>query len=96
MSLEDKNPDKTEPDEKNHRQDDSFAFKVNGIEMSSPQEKLFASEVLKLAKQNGAIPGKPEDYILQGEKGKYKNDDLVNLEQDDQFITIPDKPTPVA
>lgn len=96
MSIEDKKPDKTELDEKNEKHGDSFAFKVNGIEMFSPQKDLSAGEILKLAKEKGAIPGKPEDYILQGEKDKYENDDLVDLEQDNQSITIPNRPTPVA
>ncbi|MXX14821.1 MAG: hypothetical protein F4Z86_15480 [Gemmatimonadetes bacterium] len=72
-------------------------FKVNGEEIYADHESLLAEEVLKLAKEKGAIPGNPEDYILQGDKGKYKgDDDRVNLEEDNLFIAIPNKPTPVA
>ncbi len=74
----------------------SFTLKVNGIEMTTLHQKLVAHDVLELAEKNGAIPGKPEDYILQGDKGKYGWDDWVDLEEDNLFITIPNKPTPVA
>ena len=73
-----------------------FTFKVNGVEIPNERETLLAKEILELAKNKGAIPGSPDKYILQGDKGKYKADDLVNLEEDNVFITIPDKPTQVA
>ena len=73
-----------------------FTFKVNGEEIYTDHKSLLAKEILKLAKEKGAIPGNPEDYILQGDKGKYKGDDRVNLKEDNQFITIPNKPTQVA
>ena len=73
-----------------------FAFKVNGEEIYTDHESLLAKEILALAKEKGAIPGKPEDYILKGDKGEYKGNDRINLKEDNQFITIPDKPTPVA
>lgn len=74
----------------------SFLFKVNGIEIEAKRPKILVSAVLDLAAERGAMPGKPEDYILQGDKGPYKSDDWVNLEEDNQFITIPNTPTPVA
>ena len=73
-----------------------FAFKVNGVEIYTDHESLLAKEILELAKEKGAIPGKPDGYILQGDKGKYKGDDRVNLKEDNLFIAIPNKPTPVA
>ena len=73
-----------------------FKFKVNGVEIYTEHESLLAKNILELAKEKGAIPGKPGDYILQGEKGKYKGDDRVDLAEDNIFIAIPDKPTPVA
>ena len=75
---------------------DDFIFKVNGVEIQTDNQFLLAKEILKLAKEKGAIPGDPEDYILQGDKGKYKQDDNVNLKEDNLFIAIPNKPTPVA
>ena len=75
---------------------DAFTFKVNGIEISTDKQSLLAKQILELAKEKGAIPGNPEDYILQGDKGKYSGDALVNLEEDNLFIAIPNKPTPVA
>ena len=71
-------------------------FKVNGVEMYTDHESLLAEEILKLAKEKGAIPGTPEDYILIGDKGEYKGDNRVNLEKENLFITIPDKPTLVG
>lgn len=73
-----------------------YELKVNGIEIITPHQKLVAHDVLELAQKHNAIPGKPEDYILQGDKGPYKRDDWVDLEEDNVFITIPDAPTPVA
>lgn len=49
-----------------------FTLKVNGIEIYTDHESLLAEEILKLAKEKGAIPGNPDEYILQGDKGKYK------------------------
>lgn len=74
----------------------SFDLKVNGIEIPTEHQKLVAHDVLELAEKHGAIPSKPEDYILQGDKGQYGWDDWVDLEKDSQFITIPKGPTPVA
>ena len=73
-----------------------FTLKVNGEEIYTDHESLLAKEILQLAKEKGAIPGNPEDYILQGDKGEYKGDDCVNLKEDNLFIAIPNKPTPVA
>ena len=74
----------------------SFALKVNGIEMTMSYIGVVAHDILELAEKNGAIPGKPENYILQGDKGQYGWDDWVDLEEDNRFITIPNKPTQVA
>ena len=55
-----------------------------------------ALEILAMAKQLGAIPNNPEDYVLQGDKGEYQDNQRVNLAEDNVFITIPISPTPVA
>lgn len=73
-----------------------FTFKVNGVQIDTPHQKLVAHDILELAEKKGAIPGKPEGYILQGDKGQYGWNDWVDLEEDNVFIAIPDKPTPVA
>ena len=73
-----------------------FTFKVNGVEIPTDHQSLLAREILELSKEKGAIPRNPEDYILQGDKGKYKVDDQVNLKEDNGFITIPAGSTPVA
>ena len=71
-------------------------FKVNGVEIHTDHESLSAEEILELVKEKGAIPGNPEDYILQGDKGMYKRNDHIDLKEDNLFIAIPNKPTPVA
>lgn len=73
-----------------------FTLKVNGVEIYTDHKSLLAKEILELAKEKGAIPGNPDEYILKGDKGEYKGDDRVNLNEDNLFITIPNKPTPVA
>lgn len=80
--------------EVNHKEE--FELKVNGVEIKTPHQKLVAHDILELAEKHGAMPGKPEEYILQGDKGQYGWDDWVDLEEDNVFITIPNVPTPVA
>ena len=75
---------------------ETFTLKVNGIEMQMGQEKVVAHDILELAEKEGAIPGKPENYVLEGDKGRYGWDDWVNLSEDSVFITLRDAPTPVA
>ena len=70
--------------------------KVNGINIPVQGEKVVALKILKLAKEKDAFPGKPEDYTLYGEKGKYAPSDSVNLSDDNVFVTAPNAPTPVA
>ena len=50
--------------------------------------RVVAHDILELAEKNGAIPGKPEDYLLQGDKGQYGWDNWVDLEEDNVFLTI--------
>lgn len=74
----------------------TFPFKVNGIELVTTSQLVVALDILEIAKQRGAMPGNPEDYILQGDKGQYGLDAWVDLEQDAVFITIRNAPTQVA
>ena len=74
----------------------SFPFKVNGIEIVAATQEVLARDILELAKQVGAMPGNPEEYILQGDKGQYEPNDFVDLDQDNIFITIRNAPTQVA
>ena len=74
----------------------SFVLKVNGVEMTMRTARVVAHDILELAEKHNAIPSKPEDYILQGDKGQYGWDNWVNLEEDNRFITIPNQPTQVA
>ena len=79
----------------------TFEIEVNGVlikvdDGKVDDGKVRADEILRLAKQYGAMPGNPDDYQLQGEQRLYKADDWVDLREDKQFITIPIGPTDVA
>lgn len=80
----------------NYENKGKFVFKVNGVELSTDFEKLVTTDILNIARENEAIPGKPENYELKGEKGTYGPDDWINLSEDNVFITVPMGPTPVA
>ncbi|WP_419950482.1 hypothetical protein [Candidatus Palauibacter sp.] len=84
---------KEDPDRK---PSNGYEFKVNGIQIRTEKRELTANEILLLAKQHGAIPGDPGNYILQGDKGEYSGTDLIDLAEDQVFITIPNTPTDVA
>lgn len=73
-----------------------FEVKVNGIQFESEKRILTAAAILEEAAKLGAIPGKPDEYYLHGDKGNYSDKDEVDLSEDSVFITIPNTPTPVA
>ena len=73
-----------------------FPLKVNGVDLESPSRILSALEILEIAKKHGAMPGNPDQYLLQGDKGRYNLSDKVDLAEDSIFITVPNTPTPVA
>ena len=75
---------------------DTFTIKVNGAEMTVSDERVVAHDILELAEKHGAIPGKPDEYELHGDKRVYKWEDMVNLSEDNVFITLRKGPTPVA
>lgn len=77
---------------------EGYSFKVNGADLLSQHEKLVALDILELAKSKGAIPGKPEDYLLNSQTtGKnYKPEDWVDFSTEKEFITLPNESTPVA
>ena len=75
---------------------EKFTLKVNGVEMEMGQERVAAHDVLELAQKRGAVPGNIEDYVLNGDKGRYDWDAEVNLSEDSVFITLVNRPTPVA
>ena len=74
----------------------SKEIEVNGIEVEARERKLTAHQILELAKEEGAMPGDPENYFLIGDKGRYEQNAEIDLEDDHRFITIPKEPTPVA
>ena len=75
-----------------------ITFKVNGVVLESTHEKLVSLDILKMAAEKGAVAGKPEDYYLQdiASTHKYKHEDWVELKQDEEFLAVPQGPTPVA
>lgn len=76
-----------------------FTFKVNDTEIASEFRKVLARELLELAVKNGAVQGRPEDYILKSltkHNKQYQWDEEVDLQEDDQFITLLNTPVVVA
>ncbi len=76
--------------------DSEFEFKINGVEVKTPHQILTAGDILELAEKHGAIPRKPEQYTLEGDKGAYGWDDKVDLKEDNIFKTIPNTPPPAV
>ena len=73
-----------------------YILKVNGVQFLSARQTLTAGAILLLALEHHAIAGKPSEYLLRGEKQTYRPDQVVDLAEDNVFIALPDKPTPVA
>ena len=76
--------------------EEKFLIRVNGFAIRTAHEQLVAREILELAKKQEAFSGKPEDYLLMGDKGLYGSKDQVNVREDDLFVAISDRPTLVA
>ena len=76
--------------------EEKFLIKVNGLAIHAGQETMVAHKILELADEKGAFPGKPEEYMLLGDKGTYNGDDEVNVREDDLLVAIRNRPTPVA
>ena len=76
--------------------DSGFGFKINGVQVKTPHQILTAGDILKLAAKHGAIPRKPDQYTLEGDKGTYGWDDKVDLEEDNIFRTIPNTAPPAV
>ena len=78
---------------------ETYKFVVNGQELESKEEKLVASDIIKLAQEKGVLSSiKPENLILEviGGKHQFKPDDWVNLREYTKFLLISNEPTPVA
>ena len=76
--------------------EEKFLIKVNGLAIHAGHKTMVAHKILELAKAKGAFPGKPEEYMLLGDKGTYNGNDEVNVREDDLFVAISKQPTPVA
>ena len=80
-------------------ENDTFTLKVNGEELQMAYRFVVAHDILELAEKNGIIPDKPDRYILKNllvDDREYGQDEEIDLEKDNQFITIQNSPTPVA
>ena len=75
---------------------DTYPITVNGVEIEVHDKEIAAARILELAKDHGAVPGNPDDYILKGEAREYQGGDIVDVATDKFFIAIPITPTPVA
>ena len=76
--------------------ENGYEFKVNGEQFATEKPELTALEILTIAKQGGAIPNNPDQYALKGEKAEYRGNQLVNLIEDNVFITVPVGSTPMS
>lgn len=76
----------------------AYVLKVNGEEMEMQCRVVVAHDILELAEKRSAIQGKPEEYYLESaiEDKRYGFDEKVDLEKDNIFVAVPNKPTPVA
>ena len=80
-------------------ENDTFTLKVNGEELQMAYRFVVAHDILELAEKNGIIHDKPDRYILKNlliDDRVYGQDEEIDLEKDNQFITIQNSPTPVA
>lgn len=77
---------------------EQFSIEVNGIKIKVKYEKLVAADILKLAVDNGAIGGKPDEYVLESDKPEheFKNDEWVDFREYKMFTAERSGPTPVA
>ena len=74
----------------------TYPIQVNGVEIEIHEKEIAAVRILELAKDLGAIPGDPNEYILKGDDREYQSGDIVDVSTDKFFIAIPITPTPVA
>lgn len=76
-----------------------YEFEVNGHELYSPQQKLTAGEVLEIAKAGNALDGDIGDQTLEdldGTHGEFPVTEEIDLREDHVFVTMPNRPAPVA
>ena len=76
-----------------------YIFEVNGQKLESKEEKLVASDIIKMAQEKGILSSiKAENLILEvvGGKYKFKANDWVHFSQYNEFLLISNEPTPVA
>ena len=73
-----------------------YVFKVNGFDIEVDYRLITARRILELAKVRGAIPDNPDEYALEGDKGRYAPDQSIDLAEENVFYTVRNTPTPVA
>ena len=84
----------TTPDD----QDKGFPFELNGEKLFAPREKMRPSEILAIAWEMKILPFESDKYQLVSSKdgSAYKDDDYIDLVEDNDFIAQPTTPTTVA
>ena len=75
-----------------------YVLKVNGEEMNMGFRFVIAHDILEPAEKRGAIQSRPQDYRLESavDDKHFGFNDEVDLEKDNIFVAVLDKPTPVA
>ena len=69
-------------------------FKVNGMEFQSDSTKPTAAQLLEIASE--AAPPKAGTWVIEGSKGPYKPNEIVDLDEDDVFTATLEGPAPVS
>ena len=87
---------KTPDDQRQPRE--RFPFELNGEKLFAPREKMLPPEILEIAWEMKVLPFEPNKYQLVSSKNgsAYKDDDYIDLVEDNDFIAQPTTPTPVA
>ena len=75
-----------------------YVLKVNGEEMEMGFRLVVVHDILELAEKRGVIQSRPQDYRLESavDDKHFGFNDEVDLEKDNIFVAVLDKPTPVA
>ena len=77
---------------------EGFPFELNGEKLFAPSEKMRPPQILEIAWEMKILPFEPDEYqLISTKEGTvYKDDDYVNLDMDNAFITLPTTSTQVA
>ena len=72
-------------------------IKVNGISVTVT-ETVLIREMLEAARNEGAIEGKVEAYVIERveKEGEIGVEETITVKEFEEFLAVPTEPTPVA